>query len=92
MTIDTLELQVAHHLFLLVLQIYVMSFLAKVLLAVPKIDHKNFVLLFSKSHHEIIGLHVIIDQSFGVNPLKSIEQLVCNQKNCLQGKHSLTVF
>lgn len=47
MAIDTLELQVAHHLFLLVLQIYVMSFLAKVLLAVPKIDHKNFVLLFS---------------------------------------------
>lgn len=68
-----------------------LAFLIKVLLAAAEVHHKDLVLLLAESHQKITRLHVIVDQSFGMYPLDSLQNLVGNQKHCFQSETAFAV-
>ena len=68
-----------------------LALLIKVLLAAAEVHHKDLVLLLAKSYQEITRLHVIVDQSFGMYPFDSLQNLVGNQKHCFESETAFAV-
>lgn len=92
MHIYTFESDIAFHLVLLVLKPNMMAFFALIFLAVAKVHHEDFILLFSKSHHKVIRFNVVVDQTLRMNPLDPIQYLVSDKKNSLEAEGSFAVL
>lgn len=76
----------------LILKLKMVVVSIEVFLATSKVNHENLILFLSKSHQKVSRLDVIIDQSFGVNPFDSFQDLISNQQNCLESECSLAVL
>ena len=49
-----------------------LSFLVQISLAVAEIDDEYFILFLGETGEEVGGRDVVVDESFGVNPLYSV--------------------
>lgn len=76
---------------LLIFEFEVFSFRIKISLAAAEVNHEDLVLLISQSDQEVVRLDVVVDQTFGMHPLDSLQHLVSNQKHALQSKGTLAI-
>jgi hypothetical protein len=92
MTIDAFEARVPLQGRSFLSEAEMVVLLIKVLLAVSEVNYKDLVLFLAKPHHKIGRIHVVIDQSFGVNPLDTVKHLVSNQQHCFERKSAVAVL
>ena len=92
MDVDAPEPRVALDSFPFVLELQMMVFRVKVLLATSEVDHENFILFLPKPNQEVGWFNIIIDQSFGVNPFDPFQDLIGNQQDSLEGECPLAVL
>ena len=72
MAVDTLEPIFDIEVQFFVFKSDMVTIFVEISLAVSKVYNKYFILLFSKADDKIIRLDIVIDKSFGMDPLDTV--------------------
>lgn len=70
----------------------VVVLLVQVLLAITKIYNEYFILFLTQTYYKVSGINVVVDETFGMNPLNAIQNLISYQQHCLEGEGSIAVL
>jgi len=54
----------------------VVVLLVQVLLAITKIYNEYFILFLTQTYYKVSGINVVVDETFGMNPLNAIQNLI----------------
>lgn len=76
----------------LILKLKMMVVRIEIFLATSKVNHENLILFLPKSDQKVSRFDVVIDQSFGVNPLDPFQNLISNEQRSFEGECSLAVL
>lgn len=77
--------------FFLGLKLKVFSFLVKIFLAAAIVDHEYFILFFAQAYKEVVGFDIVVDETFGMDPLYPFEDLISDEKNGLKCESSFAI-
>ena len=72
MAVDTLEPIFDIEVQFFVFKSDMVTIFVEISLAISKVYNKYFILLFSKADDKIIRLDIVIDKSFGMDPLDTV--------------------
>jgi hypothetical protein len=57
-----------------------------ILLRQAEVDDIHLVAALADAHEEVVRLDITVDEGLGVDVLNTGDELICEEKNCLQGK------
>lgn len=60
-----------------------------VLLGETKVDHVDLIATFANAHQKVVRLDITVDEGLGVDVLDARNELVCQEKNSLQGEFAV---